>query len=97
MPRCRTVLPEPRDAIERVVVDQDARGHGVGTALTMAAIDLAQQQGARSIDLTYRTSRLAANPLPAARLSAPRLQRLPVAVPAASALALLDPGKLPRH
>jgi GNAT superfamily N-acetyltransferase len=35
-----------RDAIEHVVVDQDARGHGVATALTMAAIDLAQQQGA---------------------------------------------------
>jgi len=33
-----------RDAIEHVVVDQDARGHGVATALTMAAIDLASSR-----------------------------------------------------
>jgi len=43
-----------RARIEDVVVDQDARGHGIGTALTMAAIDQAQAQGARSIDLTSR-------------------------------------------
>jgi ribosomal protein S18 acetylase RimI-like enzyme len=52
-----------RARIEDVVVDQDARGQGIGTALTLAAIDLAQQQGARSIDLTSRTSRVAANRL----------------------------------
>jgi ribosomal protein S18 acetylase RimI-like enzyme len=52
-----------RARIEDVVVDQDARGRGVGTALTMAAIDLAQQQDARSIDLTSRASRVAANRL----------------------------------
>jgi ribosomal protein S18 acetylase RimI-like enzyme len=52
-----------RARIEDVVVDQDARGQGVGTALTLAAIDLAQQQGARSIDLTSRASRVAANRL----------------------------------
>jgi ribosomal protein S18 acetylase RimI-like enzyme len=52
-----------RARIEDVVVDQDARGQGVGTALTMAAIGLAQQQGARSVDLTSRTSRVAANRL----------------------------------
>jgi ribosomal protein S18 acetylase RimI-like enzyme len=52
-----------RARIEDVVVDQDARGHGVGTALTMAALDLTQQQGARSIDLTSRASRVAANRL----------------------------------
>jgi ribosomal protein S18 acetylase RimI-like enzyme len=52
-----------RARIEDVVVDQDARGQGVGTALTMAAIDLAQRQGARSIDLTSRASRVAANRL----------------------------------
>jgi ribosomal protein S18 acetylase RimI-like enzyme len=45
------------------VVDQEARGHGVGTALTMAAIDLARQQGARNVDLTSRASRAAANRL----------------------------------
>ena len=33
------------------------------SALTMAAIDLAQQQDARSIDLTSRASRVAANRL----------------------------------
>jgi ribosomal protein S18 acetylase RimI-like enzyme len=52
-----------RARIEDVVVDQDARGQGVGTALTMAAVNLAQQQGARSIDLTSRASRVAANRL----------------------------------
>ena len=52
-----------RARIEDVVVDQDARGHGTGTALTMAAIDLAQRQGARSIDLTSRAARVAANRL----------------------------------
>jgi ribosomal protein S18 acetylase RimI-like enzyme len=52
-----------RARIEDVVVDQEARGHGVGTALTMAAIDLARQQGARNVDLTSRASRVAANRL----------------------------------
>ncbi len=52
-----------RARIEDVVVDQDARGQGVGTALTLAALELAQQQGARSIDLTSRASRVAANRL----------------------------------
>jgi ribosomal protein S18 acetylase RimI-like enzyme len=52
-----------RARIEDVVVDRDARGHGVGTALTMAALDLARQQGARSIDLTSRASRVEANRL----------------------------------
>jgi ribosomal protein S18 acetylase RimI-like enzyme len=52
-----------RARIEDVVVDQDARAQGVGTALTMAAVELAQQQGARSIDLTSRASRVAANRL----------------------------------
>jgi ribosomal protein S18 acetylase RimI-like enzyme len=52
-----------RARIEDVVVDQHVRGQGVGTALTMAAVDLAQQQGARSIDLTSRASRVEANRL----------------------------------
>jgi ribosomal protein S18 acetylase RimI-like enzyme len=52
-----------RARIEDVVVDQDARGHGVGTALTVAALDLARQQGARSVDLTSRASRVEANRL----------------------------------
>lgn len=52
-----------RARIEDVVVDQDARGQGVGTALTMAALGLAQQMGARNVDLTSRASRVAANRL----------------------------------
>lgn len=52
-----------RARIEDVVVDEAARGQGVGTALTMAAVALGQRQGARSIDLTSRASRVAANRL----------------------------------
>jgi ribosomal protein S18 acetylase RimI-like enzyme len=52
-----------RARIEDVVVDQDARGRGAGTALTVTAIDLARQQGARNVDLTSRASRAAANRL----------------------------------
>jgi len=52
-----------RARIEDVVVDQDARGQGIGTALTKAAVGLALQQGARSVDLTSRASRAAANRL----------------------------------
>jgi ribosomal protein S18 acetylase RimI-like enzyme len=52
-----------RARIEDVVVDRDARGQGVGTALTMAAVGLARRQGARSVDLTSRASRVAANRL----------------------------------
>jgi ribosomal protein S18 acetylase RimI-like enzyme len=52
-----------RARIEDVVVDEAARGHGVGTALTMAALGLAREQGARSVDLTSRPSRVAANRL----------------------------------
>jgi ribosomal protein S18 acetylase RimI-like enzyme len=47
--------------IEDVVVDEDARGLGVGVALTTAAIDLAKSMGVKSIDLTSRPSREAAN------------------------------------
>ncbi len=49
--------------IEDVVVDADARGRGVGEALTVAAVRLAQQRGAKSIDLTSRSSRVAAHRL----------------------------------
>jgi len=52
-----------RARIEDVVVDERARGQGVGTALTMAALRLAGERGARSVDLTSRTSREAANRL----------------------------------
>jgi ribosomal protein S18 acetylase RimI-like enzyme len=49
--------------IEDVVVDTAARGRGVGEALTLAAVRLAQQRGARTIDLTSRQSRVAAHRL----------------------------------
>ncbi len=47
--------------IEDVVVDEDARGLGAGVALTTAAIELAKGMGVKSIDLTSRPSREAAN------------------------------------
>jgi ribosomal protein S18 acetylase RimI-like enzyme len=49
--------------IEDVVVDESARGHGVGAALTVEAIRLARAEGARTVDLTSRPSRVAANRL----------------------------------
>lgn len=49
--------------IEDVVVDESARGHGVGEALNQAAIGEARQKGAVTIDLTSRPSREAANRL----------------------------------
>ena len=52
-----------RARIEDVVVDASARGQGVGAALTQDAVRLAQGLGARTIDLTSRPSREAANRL----------------------------------
>ena len=49
--------------IEDVVVDESARGAGAGEALVRAATDRALAAGARSIDLTSRPSREAANRL----------------------------------
>ena len=49
--------------IEDVVVDSSARGHGVGEALNMAAITEAKRRGAKTVDLTSRPSREAANRL----------------------------------
>jgi ribosomal protein S18 acetylase RimI-like enzyme len=49
--------------IEDVVVDERSRGAGVGEALSIAAIDEARRRGVRSIDLTSRPSREAANAL----------------------------------
>jgi ribosomal protein S18 acetylase RimI-like enzyme len=49
--------------IEDVVVDESARGNGVGEALNLAALDRAYDEGARSVDLTSRPSREAANRL----------------------------------
>jgi ribosomal protein S18 acetylase RimI-like enzyme len=52
-----------RAIIEDVVVDGDARGSGVGAALSRAAIAEARRRGARTVDLTSRPSREAANRL----------------------------------
>jgi ribosomal protein S18 acetylase RimI-like enzyme len=49
--------------IEDVVVDDAARGAGVGAALTRAALDRARDVGATRVDLTSRPSREAANRL----------------------------------
>ena len=49
--------------IEDVVVDAGARGRGIGAALNRAAIDRARDAGARTVDLTSRPSREAANRL----------------------------------
>ncbi len=52
-----------RARIEDVVVDDAARGRGVGAALTEAALRLAGEAGAGTVDLTSRPSRVAANRL----------------------------------
>jgi ribosomal protein S18 acetylase RimI-like enzyme len=49
-----------RARIEDVVVDEAARGRGVGEALTREALRLADEAGARTVDLTSRPGRGAA-------------------------------------
>jgi ribosomal protein S18 acetylase RimI-like enzyme len=49
--------------IEDVVVDEEARGRGVGEALNREALRRATATGARTVDLTSRPSREAANRL----------------------------------
>jgi len=49
--------------IEDVVVDDDARGRGVGAALNEAALAAARRRGAKDVSLTSRPSREAANRL----------------------------------
>lgn len=60
------VFPIPtgvRAWIEDVVVDESARGQGVGEALNRAALDRARDLGAITVDLTSRPSRTEANRL----------------------------------
>ncbi|HEY3734599.1 MAG TPA: GNAT family N-acetyltransferase [Streptosporangiaceae bacterium] len=60
------VFPIPtgiRAWIEDVVVDEAARGQGAATALTLEALRLAREHGARTVDLTSRPSREAAGRL----------------------------------
>lgn len=52
-----------RAIIEDVVVDEQCRGQGVGRALNEAALELARDAGAVTVDLTSRPSREAANRL----------------------------------
>ena len=47
--------------IEDVVVDEAGRGQGVGTVLTEAMVERAQELGCRTVDLTSRPSRESAN------------------------------------
>jgi ribosomal protein S18 acetylase RimI-like enzyme len=49
--------------IEDVVVDESARGQGAGEALTREAMRMATEAGARTVDLTSRPTREAANRL----------------------------------
>ena len=60
------IFPIPtgvRAWIEDVVVDEQARGQRVGEMLTLEAIRIAEEAGARTIDLTSRPSRQAAGRL----------------------------------
>jgi len=52
-----------RCRIEDVVVDQSARGQGIGAALTQKALLLAREMGAPGVDLTSNPQRKAANRL----------------------------------
>jgi ribosomal protein S18 acetylase RimI-like enzyme len=53
----------PRAWIEDVVVAPRTRGRGVGAALVLEALDRAAVAGSRTVDLTSRPSREAANRL----------------------------------
>jgi len=52
-----------RSWIEDVVVETNNRGKGIGELLTRAAMDKARELGAKTVDLTSRPSREAANRL----------------------------------
>ena len=49
--------------IEDVVVDEAARGHGTGEALVREGIRMAEEAGAKAVNLTSRPDRAAANRL----------------------------------
>jgi ribosomal protein S18 acetylase RimI-like enzyme len=57
------LLTGVRAFVEDVVVDAPARGQGVGTALVREALRRAALAGARTVDLTSRPEREAANGL----------------------------------
>jgi ribosomal protein S18 acetylase RimI-like enzyme len=62
--------------IEDVIVDEAARGQGIGAALTKEALALAEAAGARTVDLTSRPSRAAAGRLYERLGFAPRSTRI---------------------
>lgn len=49
--------------IEDVVVDEAARGRGVGSQMNRRALQIAERRGARTVELTSRPSRETANRL----------------------------------
>lgn len=49
--------------IEDVVVDESQRGKGIGKELVLFAIAFARSHGAKTVELTSRSSRIAANQL----------------------------------
>jgi len=52
-----------RSIIEDVIVDNSARGQGIGEALMQRAIEVAREKGAKNISLTSNPMREAANRL----------------------------------
>ncbi|VEI12783.1 GNAT family N-acetyltransferase [Trueperella bialowiezensis] len=58
-----TIPTGTRAWIEDVVVDSAARGQGAGMQLVEAALELAAKRGAKTVDLTSRPAREAANRL----------------------------------
>ncbi|MET7679533.1 GNAT family N-acetyltransferase [Streptomyces sp. NPDC005423] len=52
-----------RGRVEDVVVDGAARGRGIAASLTTEAVRIAREAGARTVDLTSRPDRTAANRL----------------------------------
>ncbi|MDO5034457.1 MAG: GNAT family N-acetyltransferase [Actinomycetaceae bacterium] len=52
-----------RSWVEDVVVSEETRGQGAGRQLTEAAVKYASEMGARTVDLTSRPTREAANRL----------------------------------
>lgn len=52
-----------RAIIEDVIVDESARGQGIGEALVQRLLDMAREKGARGVSLTSNPKREAANRL----------------------------------
>ena len=71
--------------IEDVVVDDESRGAGVASALVAAALERAEDEGARTVDLTSRPRPRGGQPsLRPPGLRTSRDQRLPAHAPTAT-------------